>query len=962
MPDNRIAAGVAVPPAGVAVPAVDVPAVDVAVSRGRTDGRGDGRTGVPPLLTAKLSVAPLPDAVIVRPRLHELLETGAAGPVTLVSAPAGWGKTTLLSSWYRAMAEDRSRAWLTLEPGDGGERLWAYLRAAVHADGAEAERAGPGDRDHLDRLAAVLARRADPVTLVIDDFHRVEDPDVAAGLDFLLRHTGDRLRLVVGGRTDPALALHRWRLSGELTEIRAADLAFTAEESAELLAAHGLNLPAEQADELWSRTEGWPAGLRLAALSLPQQADPARYVAGFAGDDQDIADYLSEEVLAGLDDEVRDALRRTSVADRLRGGLVDALTGRTDGDLLLARLERDTGFVFALGTRPPAYRCHRLLADLLRAEQLRRPTDELVDLHRRASAWATAQDLPAEALRHLLAAGDWSRATEVLAERWADLVPYAPGRPGVPAPAPPPPEAVHADPALALAYALDRLDRTDPAGAADFLRLAERHQQSLTGPRRDRFTLIAAALRLARAQVAGEPADVLAEAGRLRALAQPPGGAAGRPPVDLAARAIARTAVGAAQLGAGDLSAAETELVGALADAQRAGLARTVLACTGRLALVRAVRGHLVAAERDARSAVATVDPASPAPAEHGHAYLALALVALHRDRSSEAEANLTLAGSRVDQAGEPAVAALAALVRAQLTRDRGDLPGSYQLLLAGRAHLADQPRAHQLAHWLLAAEADLCTAHGDLARSRELLLGPLDAASGAAEPLAVALARAYLHAGDIGSASRTLPAWSEPAGEPWLLPLRLEAGLLDALTARAAGDHRRAARTLEQVLALAEPEGFRRIFTRSQPSARDLLAAHLDSGTAYWPLVRELVSIGADQPSGNGSGQPFAGRNGSGQPFGRTGSGQPFAGRDGERRERPGRLTAGVPGLGEPLTDRELTVLRYLQSILSNVEIASELSVSVNTVKTHVRNIYRKLDATRRREAVRRARELHLI
>ncbi|RKR87520.1 LuxR family maltose regulon positive regulatory protein [Micromonospora pisi] len=932
MPEDRIEAG-------------------AAAARGRTGTSRDSRGGAPPLLEAKLAVAPLPGAVVARPRLHTLLENGSAGPVTVVSAPAGWGKTTLLSSWYRAQDEERSRAWLTLEPTDGGERLWTYLHAAVGGTASSeppdvAAPRGSADRDFLDRLAAALARRPEPVTLVLDDFHQVDDPAVASGLDFLLRHSGDRLRLVIGGRTDPALALHRWRLSGELTEIRAAELAFTAAESAELLAAYGINLPVDQADELRVRTEGWPAGLRIATLTLPHHPDPVRFVDGFAGDDQGVADYLSEEVLAGLADEARDVLRRGAVAERVCGGLIDALTDRGDGEELLAALERDTGFVIALGTRPPAYRYHRMLADLLRAEQLRRPAEELLDLHRRAATWAARRNLPAEALRHALAAGEWGFATGVLVDRWPDLVPYAPAaRPGVPAPPPPPPEAVRADPELALAYAVDRLDRTDPAAAADYLRLGERHEQLLSGSRRDRFALITAALRLAWAQVAGEVPEVLAAAARLRALAQPPGGAAGQATVDLPARAIARTAAGAAQLGAGDLVAAETELAGALADAERAGLARTVLACTSRLALVRAVRGELTVAERDARSAVATTgDPAGSAPVDHGHAYLALAVVALHRDRPADAEANLALAGSRVDQAREPAVAALAALVRAQLTRDRGDLPASYQLLLTGRAHLADQPRARRLAHWLLAAEADLCTAHGDLARSRELLLAPLDAAAGQAEPLAVALARAYLQGGDVAAAARTLPAWSGPAGESWLLPLRLEAGLLDALTARAAGDHRRAARTLEEVLALAEPDGFRRVFTRSEPPARDLLAAHLDSGTAYWPLLRELIAVGEE----------YAGRDG-------TGPRHP-GGRDGDRRERGGRLTASVPGLGEPLTDRELTVLRYLQSILSNVEIASELSVSVNTVKTHVRNIYRKLDATRRREAVRRARELHLI
>jgi LuxR family maltose regulon positive regulatory protein len=939
--------------------------IGAAAPCGRTGGSGVGPAAVPtdlPLLTSKLAVAPLPGAVVARPRLFALLDTGVAGPVTLVSAPAGWGKTMLLSSWYRAQEGAGARAWLSLEPGDSGGRLWPYLQAAVRSadadDPAEGDAGSAGVREDgfLDHLAAELACRPEPVTLILDDFHRIDDPSVPAGLDFLLRHAGDRLRLVIGGRTDPALALHRWRLTGELTEIRATELAFTADEAAELLNAHGISLPVGQTDDLRARTEGWPAGLRLAVLALPGHPDPARFVDEFAGDHQGVADYLSVEVLADLAADVRDDLRRAAVAERITGGLVNALTGRTDGDQLLAGLERDTGFVIGLGTRPPAYRYHRMLGELLRAELRQRPTDELLDLHRRAAAWSGAHDLPAEALRHALAAGESSWATEVLVEHWPELVPYAPGRLGGPAPAPPTPEAVRADPELALAYAADRLDGTDLASATDYLHLADRHEHLLAGPRRDRFTMMAAALHLARAQLDGDGdvAAVLAAAARLRALAQPPGAGAGRPPADLGARAIARTAAGAAHLAIGDLVAAETELTGARGDAERAGLARTGLACTSRLALVRAVRGRLAAAERDARAVLgSTVGTGGSGPTDHGHAYLALALVAVHRDWSADAEANLVLAGNRIDEGREPAVAALAALVRAQLRRDQGDLPGSYQLLLAGRARLADQPRAGQLANWLLAAEADLCTAYGDLGRTRELLCPPMDASVGPVEPLAVALARAYLCAGDLGPAARTVPDWAGPAADSWLLPVRLEAGLLDALTARLAGDQRRAARTLERVLSLAEPDGFRRVFTRSEPPARDLLAAHLDSGTAYWPMVRELISVSEEHAGRDRDDHGYGGR---------ERSGRGYRGREADRHPGAARLAPAAPGLGEPLTDRELTILRYLQSVLSNVEIASELSVSVNTVKTHVRNIYRKLDATRRREAVRRARELRLI
>jgi LuxR family maltose regulon positive regulatory protein len=926
---------------------------------GRAGGTGVRQAGEPParpLLTSKLAVAPLPGPVVARPRLLRLLDAGSAGPITLVSAPAGWGKTLLLSSWYRAREAGTEQAWLSVEPGDNGGRLWSYVHAALRGTGAGHEPdevfvatpAEPPDQGFLDHLAAGLARRAEPVTLVLDDFHQVDDPAVLDGFEYLLRHAGERLHVVIGARTDPALALHRRRLNGELTEIRAGELAFTADEAVELLTAHGVTVPAGHAHDLRARTEGWPAGLRLAALSLRGHPDPPRYVDEFAGDHPDVAAYLADEVLAELPGDVRECLRRTATVERFSGDLVNTLTGRTDGDQLLAELERRAGFVIALGTRPPSYRWHRMFGELLRAELHRRPTEEILELHRRAAAWHGAHDLPVGALRHALAAREWSHAIRVLADHWPELVPYGQGHPAV-APLAPPPDAVRADPELALAYAAERLDLPDLDAATSHLHLAAEHEQSLAGERRDRFALLSTVLQLARAQLGGEAAVVRALATRLLALVEPAGPGAGavadlgdQPPsgqvADLpsvpsvagrraagpAARAIARTALGVAQLGAGELRAAEAELTDGMADAERVGLSRAALVCASRLALVHAVRGRLRAADQSARAALAMPPgPGRFGPADVAHAYLALAIVAVQRDRLADAETQLALAAQSPDDPHEPAVAALRAMIRAQLLGGRGDLAASYQVLLAGRQQLTDQPGARELTHLLLAAEADLRTARGDVDTARALLLPPLEEGVEQAESLAVALARAYLQAGEPRAAARNLPDWDSPAAERWLLSVRLEAGLLDALTARQLGDDRRAARMLERVLQLAEPEGFRRVFTRAEPPARDLLAGHLDSGTAYWPTLSELVAVSA---------------------------------------EAGGRETPVSSTLGEPLTDRELTILRYLQSILSNVEIATELSLSVNTVKTHVRNIYRKLDATRRREAVRRARELHLL
>ncbi|KAB1911376.1 LuxR C-terminal-related transcriptional regulator, partial [Micromonospora sp. AMSO31t] len=909
----------------------------------------------------RLAPAALPEPVLVRPRLIDRLDRGAAGPVTLVLAPAGWGKTTLLAGWARTVRAEPPPAWVTVEEGDTGERLWAYLAAALRAaaEGVPDEGPrpplpdGPPRPDQLELLAAALAARERPVLLVLDDLHRVTDPAALTGLEFLLRHTEGRLRLVAAARTDPPLALHRWRLAGELTEVGPGELAFTPDEVADLLVAHGVPLPAAAVPRLADRTGGWPAGLRFAALALRAQADPARAVDGFAGDRPDVAGYLRDEVLAPLDPAARDVLRRSAVAAAVCADLADAVTGRPDAGQVLADLAREGGFVQQDGGSPPWYRCQPLLADLLRDELDRLPADELRELHRRAAGWYAGHDRPAEALRHALAGGEWDTATELLIARWPELAPYERDRPVAPAPPDPPVEAVRRDPELALAGAAERAYAGDAEAAAGRLRTAVEHARDLPAPRRDRFRRLATAVELTLARLDGDHDDVRRAAGRLLATAAPtapgddPRAGAGE---DADVRAVAGTALGLVALAEGQLSEAAGHFSGALAAARRAGRPRTGLVCASRSALLEAAHGALRSAERTAREALA-MPPCEgwSSRLDCGYAYLALALVAWDRDEPAEAAANLTLAGPAT---AEPGGAALAALCRAGLLAAGGEPAAALRALAAAR-ETAPGP---DLDAWLVADEAQLRGAVGDLESARALLAeagagatdtttppdpagaAAVDRATVAGEPvgargggpaaLDVALARVRLAAGDARAAGRALPHWTGPDADSWPLRVRLAAGLLDAVLTGGAGDDRGAGRILEQVLDLAEPEGYRRVFTRAEPAVRDLLAAHLDAGTAHWATVSDLVR-GAD-----------------------------------ERRadESPERPAGPERTLDEPLTERELTILRYLQSILSNVEIAGELSLSVNTVKTHVRNIYRKLDATRRREAVRRARELRLI
>ncbi|MEV1288582.1 LuxR C-terminal-related transcriptional regulator [Micromonospora sp. NPDC049679] len=887
--------------------------------RPRDDRVGVGVAG--PANSAQLVVPRLPDRLVERPRLGRLVDVRTGPPVTLLAAPAGWGKTTLLAVAARQAAENAPVGWVSLRPGDD-DRFWSHLHTVLPTSGGH--RAPPPgrapQRDHLARLAAALAGRPAPTVLVLDDLHHIRDAGVLHGLVFLLRHTAGRLRLLLSTRSTPELPLHRWRVTGELTELGPAELAFTPAETAQLVAAHGLAAPRDDLDRLQHRSEGWPAAVRLAVLALRDGTGPSVTT----GIDQRLADYLLDEFRAQTPAGLRDVLLRASLLDRISAGPLQALTGRTDGDRLLRKLARAGGCLSPATGRPATYRFHPLLPEVLRAELGRRAPEEIPRLHRRVAHWYAAQGQPVPALRHALAAGDRDHATALLLRHWpAFALGGGLARP-TPAPPPaPPPGTLPDDPELALAYAADRHARLDPDSAEGYLRIAERHARLLTGAHRTRLTVMATAFRLAGAHRRGDTARIRALATRLIALTGREDLGADELPSADTARAIALTASGDVRLAGGEFPAAEIGLLAGFAAAERGGLPLWRRACLGRLAFLRAVRGELSGAERAARGAIGGgPDGDRPLPCA-AYAHLALCLVALERDRLDDAEAQLSLAAGGPDAGAGPTLPAWAAAVRALLLQARGDQVGALEAIRAGRRERGDWRPPRYLAQWCAAVEAELLIACGETGEAQRIL-APLVA--GDATPpalLAVPLARSYLHDGDPHAAIRLLPAWAEDARLP--LPLRLAAGLLESVAAHHMDDQRRVHAALGRLRDLAEPEGFRSVFTRAAPQAREPLAARLDALGGYARV---------DAAASGGTTGPVA-----------------SPGADG-----PG----AVPG--EPLTDRELTVLRYLQSILSNVEIAAELRLSVNTIKTHVRSIYRKLDTSRRREAVRRARELRLI
>jgi LuxR family maltose regulon positive regulatory protein len=809
------------------------------------------------LLTSKL-VMPVPRwRPVHRPRLHRLLEDGTRGPLTLLAAPPGSGKTVLLASWAAGGGAPGPVAWVTADPGDADPaRLWAHVLAALRrtgalpAGGVLAGMDPPSDTGErfLALLVNGLAELPEPVVLVLDDLHEAGGAAVAAGLRFLLRHAPPQLRLVLVSRADVAISLQRLRLAGQLTEIRASDLAFTPGEARELFAGLGLALLDADLESLCRRTEGWAAGLRLAALSLRGHPDPGRFVTEFAGDDRAVAGYLVEEVLACQAPEVQEFLLRTSVADRLCGGLADTLTGRSDGERMLARLEREHTFTTALGPSRSWYRYHPLFAELLRAELRHAQPELLPELHRRAAGWYAANGLPADAVGHALAGDDAGQAYHLLVGFWSA-----------------------------------RLSAPPPTTGRDLL--------------------------------ARLPADQVRGPGLLAAGSR--------------RQALALISLGAAELWCDQFQDAHPHLEEGRALAARTGQDAMAVTATGHLALLEAIAGNLTRAARLARAAtdLAARRGLSGGPAA-ACAELALALVHYWRDDLGGATQALERAARAAGDGGDRHVALALAIAEARLAAGRGGdgLGGALADLRAALpANTGWQP-PRLLAGAARRAEARLLLAAGDL-EATGALLAPTAADGRRAAAEAVLAARLWLARGDPAGAGRVLAPHLGGRDPRPRLPVLIEARMLDAVAQHEPAGPAAAA-ALERALGLAAPEGHRRVFVEGGPLVWALLSDHLRRDTEHRALIGVLLDALA-----------------------------PAAGPGGPRRD--GDTTVGPL---EPLSQRERVVLRYLPSLLSAGEIAAELYVSVNTVKTHIRSIYRKLDANRRMDAVRRARQLELL
>ncbi|MGQ4388216.1 LuxR C-terminal-related transcriptional regulator [Streptomyces sp. SAS_270] len=891
-------------------------------SGGRRDAAAERLTpNGDPLLAARFRVPVPPSTFIRRPRLVERLALGRHVPLTLVNGPAGAGKTLLVADWTAKEGASSHVAWLTVENEDNSPGVfWTYALEALRRHGfgppdtvGSPARAGEVDHALLARLAAHLSERSEPVVLVLDEFDRVAgSTEIADELQFLLRHVGDGLRLVVISRTEPLLPLHRYRAAGQVIDIRGADLAFLPQETAQLLNRHGIRLSEQGARSLTEWTGGWAAGLRLCILAAQQAEDPDAFLKDFEAGQSTLADFLLAEVLDTQPGETQDLMLRSSILEQIHPDLANTLTGRDDAEPILAGLQRANAFVESIGHS--WYRLHPLFSEILRAHLRVRCPGLEPELHRRAARWLSAKGLFAEALPHAADAGDWEHTADQFVEELAigrlltgleaarldrlfsTMPPDTPG------------------PAADLVRTARHLTRHDVDRGLDHLRRARDNLHDGGYPSAAR-RLSCALLRVLAARMIGS-ADLAEDAAQDVAVAEraiPAERLEQHPEL----RALMLTDLGSAQLWAGDFDAARTTLsaVAPLDDGPDTAFPRHE--CLSRLALIDFLRGWPDRAERHARAAVAEAERGGlPSAARTGVAQLVLAAVALDRDELGPAHAHLEQVFASSVAPHDPIVRAEATLLRSRLLLAKGHPRAALQVL-----DELEKPRAAvEPSPWVRERTA-LGRASAHLVQDRpEVAMKVLEEVGFAGPENVVAAARARLAVGSALEAQALLHALPVGQGEGPAVTARTL--LARAQTADALGDDSAAQRLTARALSTARPQTLRRPF--------------LDAGPWLQHLVRR---------------QPALTRGHDWLPPELTG-------------HAPGHHAHGLGPdvVTEPLSEREHEVLERLAQTMSTEEIAADLHLSVNTVKTHLKNIYRKLAATRRGEAVRHARELHLL
>lgn len=879
-------------------------------NRGRRTRQGSG--SITPA-GAWLGAPPVGALHVRRPRLLQRLDAAEARPLILVSAPAGYGKTSLVADWVSAPGTGERAAWVTFEEHDQG--FWHGFVSCLQSTGVQTSadafsHTGPSlERRVLTSLAAVVAGHGSRVRVVVDGYDVVSDA-VGRDLDFLLRHSGHRLQLVLLTRSDPMMPLYRYRLDDSIVELRMRELAFTDDEAARLYASAGVELEKSSVVALNQRTEGWPVGLRFASAMLQERADTDAAVAEVVGDTGNIAEYLVAEVLDVQRPEIRRLLLRTSIPDMVHPGLDVALGGAATAHTL-SLLTRENAFVDQVPGHPGCYRYHPFFRDLLRATLAYEDPQELDRLQHVAAAWFADRGDMGESVRHLAAIDAWDEAAgQVVADQGVgDLLVHGPSG-AVRTRLMDMPTAT-AGPAAALVRTALSLAQGDTDGAAGDL---ARAQQAL-GPARTATgadaEMVLSVLEALRARNDDDPGVAARLAERAAETLASSSGV--RMPPDPSLVGLIGTSRGIAAIRLGALAVAEShfEVVAAAATVD------SVLAAEadGFLALLACLGGRLSHAAATANRALAAVERIGlPVETRPAAASVALAWVAVEHCDLPAAVGHATLAGKGHFLGGDPVSRTVLTLVRSRIETARGHLPRALAIM---QSAIAEAPTDGWSADLLHLEAARVALTGGKPGAAAEHLAQVTDRDEPAAVLVEAQVASARGDAPDLDGPLTNLqgaPALHVQVG-----------GLLTAASVHLRkGSVDRARAAVDRALRLAAGESLRRSFHDADPEVRRLLLD--DTGL----LARH--------------------------PWLRPGERAPAPGAS---RSRPRKDPAPVL---EELTPRELEVLGHLAELLTTQEIADVLFVSVNTIRTHVRSILRKLGVPRRNAAIRRARELDLI
>ena len=878
-------------------------------------------------------MAPAAPGLIDRGDLVAALDRAAASKVTIISAPAGSGKTSLLRAWAGRPGRRRRLALVQVQRGQhDAQQFWLALLDAVRkasgADsGADLPAATPDFHGPamVDRVLSELAEAHGGVALVIDDLHELHSPEIPAQLTRLLTSLPPNVHAILTTRHDLPLRLHRLRLAGELAEVRGADLRFSERETRELLDASGIALSDAGVTLLYQRTEGWAAGLRLAVLSLIGHPDPERFAAEFSGNDRTVAEYLLAEMLERQPPSVQDLLLRTSLLDRVNGELADLLTGRPGSEQILLSLEDANAFVESLDPERTWFRYHHLFSDLLRLELRRTLPAEIPGLHQGAAGWFIQHGQVAEAIGHTQTAGDWPEAASLLANHSFSLTLDGQAQTMQALLRAFPPGADH--PELALVRAMGDLAQGRLDEAAAHLAVAETHAEAAPPGRRRRLRVAVASLQLSLARRRGHLAGVVEQA---RFLASPVTGPSDE---DIALgsdlRAVALMNLGTAEAWSLGLPDAERHLWEGAVLAREIGRPYLEVGCLAQLGFAyifhNAANPNMDAfatTQRRCREAIALAERhgwgAEPVIAP---ALMTLAGTLVWTGEFGEGERWLRRTEQALQTDTGPDIRLLlhqtAGILHAGRGRHREALEEFGTAEDLGSQLQGSQALASQMTGWLLATQARVGRP-GD-ARACLAALDDQRASSGEIRNARAVICLAEGDpAGALGALHDVLDGTAPVLGYTTVV----EAHLLAGLAHRELGDQRAANQAAERALALSESD--RLVLPFAMTGSAGLLEGLPRHQTAHGALLADILDVL------HGS-SPAASKQPSLPP-------------------------------AEELSPGELRVLRYLPTNLSRPEIAGELSVSLNTVNTHLRSIYSKLQVGDRTSAVRRARELRLL